>query len=59
MSNSGVPANPSALSGFFGFVLWAGIAILALFTVVEVVYGIFAVVGAIAPDAVHGIIPFK
>ncbi len=47
------------MSGFFGLVLYVGIALLALFAVVEVVYGLFAVVGAISPGAVHGIIPLN
>jgi hypothetical protein len=38
------------MSGFFGLVLYVGIALLVLFTIVEVVYGIAAITAAINPD---------
>ncbi|MCU1414864.1 MAG: hypothetical protein JWN80_2204 [Microbacteriaceae bacterium] len=38
------------MSAFFGLVLYVGIALLALFAVVEIVYAIAAVGAAINPD---------
>ncbi len=43
-------SDTGAMSAFFGLVLYVGLAILALFAVVEVVYGIAAVGAAINPD---------
>jgi hypothetical protein len=45
------------VSGFFGLVKYAGIALLALFAVVEIVYGLLAVVSAINPEIFRSIIP--
>jgi hypothetical protein len=38
------------MSAFFGLVLYVGLALLALFAIVEVVYGIAAITAAINPD---------
>jgi hypothetical protein len=42
--------DTGSMSGFFGLVLYVGIALLALFAVVEVVYSLAAIGAAINPD---------